>query len=229
MKYIASVSFGKDNLAMLLRLIEEHKQIDEVIFYDTGMEFEAIYNNLRKIKKIIDVTVLRPNIQFLEKMLYKPVDNGEHYGYDWCGGSTRWGTSDKTRSIKKYLKEKYGEEKIFEYVGIAADEQNRIKDNSNKLYPLVEWGMTENDCLNYCYNHGYDWEEDGIELYSVLDRVSCWCCANKNLKELKNIYIYMPRYWNRLKGLQSRIKRPFKKNYSIFQLESKFKAEGNKI
>ena len=45
MKYIASVSFGKDSLAMLLRLIEEGKPLDEVVFYDTGMEFECIYNN----------------------------------------------------------------------------------------------------------------------------------------------------------------------------------------
>lgn len=39
MKYVASVSFGKDSLAMLLVLIEENWPLDEVIFYDTGMEF----------------------------------------------------------------------------------------------------------------------------------------------------------------------------------------------
>ena len=44
MKYFASISFGKDSLAMLLRLIEENKPLDEVVFYDTGMEFECIYN-----------------------------------------------------------------------------------------------------------------------------------------------------------------------------------------
>ena len=44
MYYIASCSFGKDSLAMVLRLIEENKPLDEVVFYDTGMEFQAIYN-----------------------------------------------------------------------------------------------------------------------------------------------------------------------------------------
>lgn len=43
-KYIASVSFGKDSLAMLLLILEKNKPLDEVIFYDTGMEFQAIYN-----------------------------------------------------------------------------------------------------------------------------------------------------------------------------------------
>ena len=35
--YIASVSWGKDSLAMLLRLINENKPLDEVVFFDTGM------------------------------------------------------------------------------------------------------------------------------------------------------------------------------------------------
>lgn len=34
MRYIASVSFGKDSLAMLLKLIELQYPLDEVVFYD---------------------------------------------------------------------------------------------------------------------------------------------------------------------------------------------------
>lgn len=35
MNYIASVSFGKDSLAMLLILLERRYPINEVVFYDT--------------------------------------------------------------------------------------------------------------------------------------------------------------------------------------------------
>lgn len=42
--YMASVSWGKDSLAMLLRLIYENKPLNEVVFFDTGMEFQAIYD-----------------------------------------------------------------------------------------------------------------------------------------------------------------------------------------
>ena len=52
MNYIASVSFGKDSLAMLLLLIEKNYQLDEVVFYDTGMEFQAIYDTRNKIYRI---------------------------------------------------------------------------------------------------------------------------------------------------------------------------------
>lgn len=232
MKHIASVSFGKDSLAMLLRLIEEHKPLDEVVFYDTGMEFEAIYNIRDKVRafltnKGIEYTELKPKVPFLEDMFETVVKKGkpnEHKGYSWCGGRCRWGTTKKLQALEKYC------EGCVEYVGIAFDEQKRLEKQrkGNKQFPLVEWRMTEKDCLQYCYDRGYDWDEDGVRLYDILSRVSCWCCANKNLKELKNYFLYLPKYWGLLKELQVRTLRPFKNNkYTIFDLEKKFKAENN--
>ena len=46
--------------------------------------------------------------------------------------------------------------------------------------------LAEKMALELCYNEGFNWDEDGIELYSILDRVSCQCCRNKSLKELAN-------------------------------------------
>ena len=37
LRYIASVSFGKDSLAMLLLLLEKEMPLDEVIFYNSEM------------------------------------------------------------------------------------------------------------------------------------------------------------------------------------------------
>lgn len=240
MKFIASCSFGKDSLAMILKLLEEERQLDEVIFYDTGMEFNCIYHNRDRLipilqEKGIKYKELSSKTDFLYDMLIRPVKyrdkNKEypfHYGYEWCGGACRWATSNKLKAIKTYYKENFQDEKIIEYIGIAKDEPNRIKDDPCKKYPLVEWGMTEKDCLQYCYNKGFDWSENGVELYSVLDRVSCWCCRNKNLKELKNMYKYLPEYWQRLRGLQSRIDEPFKGiGKSVFDLEDRFIKEEN--
>lgn len=126
-KYIASVSFGKDSLAMLLRLIEENKPLDEVVFYDTGMEFDAIYNIRDKIKELLEeknikFTELKPSYNFEYKMFEKPVKhrNGTTgKGYSWCGGYCRWGTTDKLKVIEKYVQDNY------EYIGIASDEKKR--------------------------------------------------------------------------------------------------------
>ena len=59
---------------------------------------------------------------------------------------------------------------------------NTTKKNGWEITTLVDWQMTEGDCLTYCYSKGFDWVESGIDLYSVLNRVSCWCCCNKNKK-----------------------------------------------
>lgn len=46
-RYIASVSFGKDSLAMVLLILERGLPLDEVVFYDTGMEFLKELRNIR--------------------------------------------------------------------------------------------------------------------------------------------------------------------------------------
>lgn len=234
MKYIASVSFGKDSLAMLLLILSRGEPLDEVIFYDTGMEFQAIYDIRDRIVPIlkengIKYTELKPKQSLEYTMFNKSVRhrNGTcSKGYSWCGGRCRWGTTEKNKSISKYLNQNYGNDYI-EYIGIASDETERLHyENIHKSYPLIKWNMTEKDCLKYCYDKGYFWEEDGVRLYDILDRVSCWCCANKNLKELRNYYKYLPRYWNKLKDFQKRTSRPFKNNkQTIFELEDRFKNE----
>lgn len=168
MKYIASVSFGKDSLAMMLRLLEEKLPLDIVVFYNTGMEFDAIYHIRDKVKSLlarhgVEFVELHPAEPFLYSMLERKVvskQKGEHLGYGWCGGLCRWGTAEKVRTIKKF-KQSLGVGTI-DYVGIAADETQRFeKERSDaRRLPLVDWGMTEADCLQYCYAHGFRWMEE---------------------------------------------------------------------
>lgn len=53
MNYIANCSFGKDSLAMVLMLLEKKMPLTEIIFYDTGMEFQAIYHNRDKLLRLL--------------------------------------------------------------------------------------------------------------------------------------------------------------------------------
>lgn len=240
MKYIASVSFGKDSLAMLLKLLELNYPLDEVVYFDIGVEFDSIRNNADRMSALLSdrgvkFTILEPRDTFIYSMTEKPVNkrNGAlQSGYGWCGGCTRWGTTFKLDAIAEHNK-KYGNEFIVEYVGVASDERHRInRDRHNsrvKLYPLVEWEMTEQDCLNYCYEKGWHWEENGYELYDLLDRVSCKYCKNKNLQELRNIYHYMPDVWQELKELQDKVKMPFKGDKTIHDLELRFISEDNQM
>lgn len=229
MKYIASVSFGKDSLAMLLLIIKHNLPLDEVVFYDTGMEFKAIYNIRDKIKLWLDelgvkYTELKPSIAFEDKMYnYTHLSRkGEiKNGYGWCGGLCRWGTSEKIRTLDKYCGDNH------QYVGIALDEPTRLErlKGTNKSSPLAELGYTEKMALELCHNAGFNWYEDGVELYSILTRVSCWCCRNKNLKELANYKKYLPKYFKKLIELENKIGEPMKKP---FYLKNRFKDEVTK-
>ena len=208
--------------------------MDEAVFFNTGMEFKALYDTRDKLLPILEAngikyTELNPDKPFLYSMLEKPVkkrgtDIIHQYGYSWCGGTCRWGTSEKLRTLRKYMGDS-----CFYYVGLASDEPERFGKewHPNRILPLADWGITEADALAYCYEKGFDWREDGIALYSILDRAGCWNCGNKNLKELYNMYRYLPDYWEKLKELQSKTNRPYrrKSGETIFDLEIRFREK----
>jgi 3'-phosphoadenosine 5'-phosphosulfate sulfotransferase (PAPS reductase)/FAD synthetase len=235
--YVANVSGGKDSVAMFLMLYAWKRQIDEVVFFDTGWEFDSIYENMKHIEHMCDLkgikfTRLYPSQSF-EHFAFEHIHKNRKgqivKGYSWCGGMCRWGTTFKTSTIKKHFQQpEYEDKEIFHYIGLAADEQNRIAKNTDphKIYPLAELNVTEKEALEICKLNRYRFEEDGVYLYDILDRVSCWCCGNKNLKELKNYYKYLPRYWEMLKEYQARTDRPFRRDgKTIFDLEERFKKE----
>lgn len=76
---------------------------------------------------------------------------------------------------------------------------------------------------------GWHWNENGYELYDLLDRVSCKYCKNKNLKELRNIYHFMPDVWAELKELQDKVQMPFKGDKTIHDLEARFVSDDSQM
>ena len=225
MKHIVSFSGGKDSTAMLLRMLEENMTIDEIIFCSTGKDFPDMLSHIEKVETYIKekynktITVLQSEKTFeyfmFEHIKTKGKNKGQA-GYGWPSMRARWCTTYlKTVVLDKYLK-KYKEEGYIEYVGIAYDEQTRIKD---KKYPLVEWQMTEKDCLQYCYDRGFDWNG----LYEHFDRVSCWCCPLKNQKELTVLWQYYPDLWEQLKEMDKKAYNYFKPPaWKVEGLEQKF-------
>lgn len=225
-KHIVSFSGGKDSTAMLLMMIEKGIQIDEIIFLDTGVEFPEIYKHIERVEKYINrpITKLKAENTY-EYMMFEYVKikgkNKGQKGYSWADFRNRWCTKYlKQQVISRYLREKYKNIEIIEFHGIAADETKRLLRNKEKniKYPLAEWGVIEKEALEYCYSKGFSWNG----LYEKFDRVSCWCCPLKNLKELKVLYKEYPELWKQLKEWDSKTYRKFRADYSILDLEKKF-------
>ena len=226
-KHIVMFSGGKDSTAMLLLMIEKGMQIDEICFADTGMEFPEMYEHIEKVEKHINRKIIKLNIRknwmywFSEHEKTRGKNKGEK-GYGWCGKyHCRWGTSLKKESINKYLKHLKKEYELVEYHGVASDEWARTQKNKgrNIKYPLIDFGFTEKQALEYCYGKGFNWNG----LYDNMVRVSCFCCDQKRIGELKWIFNERPELWEILLKMQSQTKYNFKQNLSLFDIDKKFK------
>lgn len=226
-KYVVSFSGGKDSSAMLLKLIENNEPIDEIIYCDVGKEFPQMYEHIAKLEKYIgqNITVLKSDKDFDYYMFDHIKTKGKNIGqkgYSWAGIRQRWCTSKlKTDVIHKYIKEKYKNSDVIQYIGIACDETKRIKDDPKIKYPLVEYKMTEQDCLEYCYSKGFDWGG----LYQIFNRVSCWCCPLQSLNELRKLRKHFPDLWQELLDMDKRTYRQFRADFSVEELEERFSKE----
>lgn len=230
--YVASLSGGKDSTAMILRLIEENYPLDLILFCDTGLEFSQMYRHIEKLEKNISIPIVKLKAEksfeyyLLEHRPKRRNPNNPlagNVGFSWADSRSRWCTAVlKVRVIDKYLRDLKKQYEVIQYIGIAADEEKRIREHR---YPLVEWGMTEKECLEYCYSRGYDWEG----LYSIFRRVSCWCCPLQPLSELRLLRKHFPELWDKLLEWQNRTWRKFKSEYSVQELEIRFQFEEERI
>jgi len=236
---VVSFSGGKDSTAMLLKMVEKGMQVDCILFCDTGLEFPEMYAHIAKVGRDVGmpVTTVKADVTFehlmLEGVKKRKEDSlivrkygADIRGYGWPGPKLRWCTKMlKDIPREKYLSRLRKEYEVIEYVGLAADEGYRMQRRQNRReccrHPLMEWGMTEADCLAYCYEKGYDWGG----LYRHFKRVSCWCCPLQSLDELRQLYKHFPSLWRQLGEWDGRTWRNFRKDYSVRELEARFDFE----
>ena len=229
---------------MLLLMLEAGMPIDCVITADTGMEFPEMYRHWDKIDQLlyrergIHLTILRHPKGFEWLMFNDPKEKPETlarrealgvtpYGNGWPGIRVRWCTGQlKTHLIQKEVNRIKGAYNALHYVGIAADEPQRVK---NDVYPLVEWGITEAEALQICYDRGFDWNG----LYEIYHRCSCWCCPFQRIDELRKLCRHHPELWAKLREMDERALGQFghtalgrfKGNWTVERLEQRFAAE----
>ena len=147
-------------------------------------------------------------------------------GYGWPGVFSRWCTKAlKQAIITNHLRELRTQYDVYQYIGIAADEDYRVQraTNQNKwhIHPLREWGWAEADAMQYCRDKGYDWEG----LYDIFKRVSCWCCPLQSLEDLRNLRKSFPDLWQKLLELDENQPKPYKSFLSVKQLGNRFALE----
>ena len=226
--HVVSFSGGKDSTAMLLLMIEKKMRIDCIFFVDTTKEYPDLYNHLEKVKKYIyplkiETIDVKFNYWFSEHIKTKGKNKGKK-GYGWPTPMGRWCTALKREGVKKAVKNLTKTARVIEYHGIAADEAERAKKNQVGRYikyPLIDFNVTEKDALEYCYSKGFNWNG----LYEKVSRVSCYCCPLARLDNLRTIRREFPDLWQDMIEMDTKTDYPFKLNYSVLDLDRKFKKE----
>lgn len=232
MKHIVSFSGGKDSTAMLLQMIELKMPIDEIIYFDCGSwEFPQMERHIEKVQSCISkkITILKPKQSFdylFSEHISKARKGGEHKGYGFPTMVYRWCTGRKNDALAKGIDRK----NTIQYLGITIDELQRAKSTSMRgistKFPLIEWGWSDKDCLNYCYERGFDWEG----LYEYFGRVSCWCCPFQGIKELRNLRKHFLDLWQRLLDMQKKSWNAFRMDgKTVFDLDTRFKEEDKQL
>lgn len=166
-RHIVSLSGGKDSTALAIYLRDRIPEL-EYVFCDTGEELPETYEYLDKLEATLGRPIQRLN----------PERPFKHYLEVYRGvlpdARTRW----CTRKLKIEPFEKFaGEDIVYSYIGIRADESHRkgyisTKPNIVAKYPFIEDGVTKTDVMRIL-------EESGIGLpkyYEWRSRSGCYFC-----------------------------------------------------
>ena len=231
MKYVASLSFGKDSMAMLIKIKELGLPLDEVIYVDimfdddTSGETPEMASFITKAEKIlkekfnVEVTHLR-GVTFKEQF-YKIKQRGKHIGdnYEfpytigaWCNDRL------KMQPIKEYMRRQ--KEQIIQYVGIAYDEPERYErlNHETHIAPLYDLKITEKEAMEICEK--YDLLSP---IYKTSFRGGCWFCPKQRLSQLKWLYQEHNDLWNTLRDMEKDSFNTFRPNTTLKDLEERFK------
>lgn len=201
MQYIASISYGKDSLAMLEVIKQNGLPLDRIVTVDIMatkdisadlppmLEFKDKADALIKERYGIAVEHITAPKSYEEYFYYqckgkKSRNAGKIYGFplqkgNWCNSRLKVDVLDQVQKD------------AITYIGIAADEPSRFHNiTDKKRAPLVEYDWTEAMCRKWCA------ENDLLSpLYTTALRGGCWFCHNQRINQLRRLRKNYPELW----------------------------------
>lgn len=243
-EYVLSLSYGKDSIACLEaikilgypldRIVHAEVWATDTIHADLPPMIDFKVHADKIIKERYGYTVehicaVRGGKKLTyEDLFYTRHNSGRYkdriYGFPytlgaWCNSKLK---RDALRSIHK------GQRKnIVQYLGIAADEPERIKRHSvpGKVLPLVDIGWDETYCRQWC-------EENDLlsPIYTTATRGGCWFCHNQGADQLRLLRKNYPDLWQLLLRWDKDSPFTFKANcHTVHDYEKRFEAEDKGI
>lgn len=249
-EYIASISYGKDSLAMLEVIHAFGYPLTQIVTVDvmTTETMSAYHKEVDEFRKYADEVILKrygiPVTHLRSKYTYdgefhrvrihnklsKPENVGKIYGFPMIRGA--W----CNRDLKMNPINAYKEKNQFWYIGYAIDEkqpkrQDRIKNCYDlRMFPLCNHNMRERDAIRICQNIGLL-----SPTYTSSLRDGCWFCHNQSLEQLRLLRKNHPEKWKMMLKWDTESPVKFRQNASVhdldlrFQLEERYLSQGKSI
>jgi 3'-phosphoadenosine 5'-phosphosulfate sulfotransferase (PAPS reductase)/FAD synthetase len=225
MKYIISISGGKDSTALLLwalnNLTEDPSNEIIPVFCDTGWEHKDTYEYLKYLEKELNIKIIR-----LQNELGGMREVALHKGF-MPNRIMKYCTSElKIKPFKKFIYENFVSKGIdfITLVGVRREESKSradyecfavVKETYKRkvfyvktLMPLAYW--TEDRVFDYI-------KDNGLEVNPLYKRgskrVGCYPCVNANKYELQMLE---PEYIERLRNLEKEVSEKIGKEAKFF-------------
>lgn len=211
MKYIAMLSGGQDSTAMTLRLLELGYRVDYIIFSDTTLEFDEMYEYIDKLDAffqrkygigITRVKVKKDFVKWATGLNTKGENIGKVRGTPRAGEMCHWKKESKQYPIEQFLKKEGVYKNHIQYVGYVFGESERYKKApGNVIAPLIDWMWTEREVQAYL-------KENMMEnkLYQHFTRTGCFCCPKHKIEDTYQVYKNYPEKWEFMKQVEEKIK-----------------------
>ncbi len=213
MKYIATLSGGKDSTVMCDLLLKNNYPVDYIVFNDTLHEFDEMYLYVKRVNEYFksrykkEIIFLKPT-KTLEDMVFGKISDrkgstraGQIRGLPMpIGYPCWWRREAKNYPFDKWLKDNnIKEHKI--YIGFTMDEPNRKMQGDNFLYPLInDFKMSETDCHQYLIN-----QEMENPLYKHFTRTGCSFCPAQSDRSFYQVWKHYPNEWEYMKNIEKKL------------------------
>lgn len=219
MTHILSLSYGKDSLACLEACKILGYPIDHVIHAEIWATdtIQADLPPMVEFKEKADKIIKNRYGLTVEHVCAKDI-NGEKLSYDkyfyrtrnnkvygrciygfpgligsWCVDRLKTRVINKT--LKTYSPTVTSTANVVQYLGIAADEHDRIvrHTKSGVVMPLVDIGWDEAHCRQWC-------EDNDLlsPIYTNATRGGCWFCHKQSVNQLRVLRKNYPELWKLL-------------------------------
>lgn len=210
---IVSYGGGTDSTAMIIECAKSGVKIDHILFADTGGEKPHTYKYVERFSKwcvehglpeIVTVRKAGNGETLEENCIRMKMLPSIAYGYKACSQKYKIQPQDKYFNNLPEAKAiwKAGG-KLTKFIGYDASETNRIAKSKlredkkyNYVYPLAEWGLTREDCIEIIKDAGL----------CLPGKSACFFCPMTRPTEIRQLNHNYPELMERALTMESNAK-----------------------